>query len=140
MLDISRFLQRFAGVPGQPARAGVPVDRRAALEAELAPLFAELENAQRDSDEIVTRAKAESERLNATVIEERSTIVAEARARAAGEQTRVADARVAEAQTERRAIAETSKAEAERIDRIARDRIPAAIEDLVTRVLQASPQ
>jgi vacuolar-type H+-ATPase subunit H len=139
MLDISRFLQRFTGVPGRPARPGIPVDHRAALEAELAPLLSGLERTQRDTEEIAARAKAEADQIDATANEQRRSVVADARARVADEQSRIAAARIAEVQDERRAILEASKTEAERIDRVVRDRIPAAIVDLVARVVEGKP-
>ena len=64
MVDIRRFLHllRPAGAPGAAAGAAVPINRRAALEAELTPVFAALAGVEADCLRIRSEAEAQAAR------------------------------------------------------------------------------
>lgn len=119
MPRVRELLNRFrpAGAPGAASGAGVPVDRRAGVEAELEPVFAALEETQRECARLREAALAaasasgtetagraasivEQARLDATAI--RAEAAAEARQRAAKE------------------IAEVGAAAAEQVDEVRR--------------------
>ena len=140
MFAFGGILRQFrGGVPGPPVSAGVPVDRRAELEAELAPVLARLEGPQREADAIVSAAGAEAERRRTAALEAATQLVAQARAAARGERLRAASDRLAGAESERRSILEAAAAEAERIDRTAQDRVPSLVTALAARLLERSP-
>lgn len=65
MVRLRDFLDRFrpAAAPGAPSRRGVPVDRAAEREAELAPVFTLLAETEGEADRIRQRASDEAERL-----------------------------------------------------------------------------
>ena len=140
MFAFGGILRQFrGGVPGPPVSAGVPVDRRAELEAELAPVLARFEQPQREADSIVSAARAEAERRRTAAVEAATQLVAQARAAAQGERLRAASDRLAGADSERRSILEAAAAEAERINRTAQDRVPSLVTELAARLLERSP-
>ena len=79
-MDVRRFLRRLrpAGTPGAAAGTGVPLDRRAALEAELAPVFAALRGAEDDCARIRREAAARAERTTAAAAAEAARLLAAA--------------------------------------------------------------
>lgn len=115
MPAIHDVLQRFrpAGAPG-PA-AAVPADRRAALEEELAPVFAGLEDAEAEWRRIVSEAHDRARVLEETARAEAAGLVARARSAAAGERAS-AEAEVRHAaEGEDRALLSAADDEANRI-------------------------
>ena len=139
MFAFAGILRQFrSGVPGAPVSAGVPVDRRAELEAELAPVLALLEQPQREADAIVSAARAEADRRRAVATEAATQFVAQARAAAAAEQRRAAADRLAGADAERRSLLDAAAAEADRIDRKAQERVPSLVTELAARLLERS--
>ena len=135
MFAFGGILRRFrAGVPGAPAPAGVPVDRRSELESELGPVLSLLEPAQREADAIVAAARAEADRRRAAAMGMAMQLVAQARAAALAEQRRASQARLAGADAERRALLETAQKEAERIEQAAKDRVPSLVTELALRL------
>ena len=136
MFAFGGILRQFrGGVPGAPVSAGVPVDRRAELEAELAPVLARLEQPQREADAIVAAARAEVDRRGALATEAAAQLIAHARASAAAEQSRAAAEHVAEAEAQRDALFKVAVAEAERIDRASEQRVPSLVTELAARLL-----
>jgi vacuolar-type H+-ATPase subunit H len=129
---LSRF--RAAGAPGAPGAAGVPVDLRAGVTAELEPVFAAL-----------AATTAECARLRAGGATEAQRRVDDARRRAAAMIAQAEDtaqaARATEAARVRgraraglAAIEEESRAEAEEIARRAAERLPGEVHEVVRRV------
>ena len=132
-----RFLSRFrGGVPGAPLRAGVPLDRRAELEAELAVVFDLLEAPQREAAAIVSEAQAEAARRRSRAAEEAAQLIAQADHDAGAEQSAAAASLSAKAEIEGRSFAAAAQTEADRIERTARERAPAVIEQLAGRILE----
>jgi flagellar biosynthesis/type III secretory pathway protein FliH len=126
-------------VPGAPVSAGVPVDRRAELEAELAPVLARLERPQREAEAIVAAARAEADRRRSLAVEKATQLVAQARAAAEAERRRAASDRLAGVDAERQSLLVAAAAEVERINRTAKERVPSLVTELATRLLDRSP-
>jgi vacuolar-type H+-ATPase subunit H len=80
------FLERFrpAGTPGAAAAAGVPADRVAELETELAPVFDALACTEAEADRIRCAASAEAARRRERARQRARAIIA-----GAGEQAKV---------------------------------------------------
>ncbi len=131
------LLERFrpVGTPGPAAApAGVPVDRRAELEAELGPVLSELSATERECQRIRSSAHAHAERTRLEAAARATGVIAGARSRAEAERAavaarelgrvqRLADAEVAEAAHEaaellRRAGARTPPLVLETVDRV----------------------
>lgn len=139
MFAFGGILRQFrGGVPGAPTPAGVPVDRRAELEAELAPVLARLDGAQSEAGAIVAAARVEAELRRARATATAVQLVANARAAAAMEQQRATEARLAGADAERQALLDAAQVEAERINRAAQDRVPSLVTELAARLLERS--
>jgi hypothetical protein len=83
VVSLRDTLDRFRPVatPGAPGRRGVPVDRVAERESELAPLFAFLVETERAAAEIRQRAVAEADRVRCDARLRAEALVAEARVR-----------------------------------------------------------
>jgi len=134
---IGEILQRFRfhGVPGAPAPASVPVDRVAAIEAELAPAFSLLEAAQQSAAELVGSATDDAARRRSEATGHAQSVLAQARLDAIAARAESAAARLALVDVQCRALTEDARAEAERIERVVAERIPGLAEELVGRVL-----
>lgn len=126
---------RFHGVPGAPAPAGIPFDRSGAIEAELAPIFSSLEAAQDRSAALVEAASGDATRRRAEVAERVHRILAQARVDADATRADTAAVRLAHAARQRSALVAQAQEEAERIERVAAERTPGLVEELVARVL-----
>jgi len=113
----------------------VPVDRSKAFEAELEPVFSFLEDAQRRAESLVEEANAESARRRAEGSEHVRQVLDRARSDAEVGRAGSMDCRLARAEDQKRALLERAREEAERIDHVAAERMPAAVEELVRRVL-----
>ncbi|MGA2392357.1 MAG: hypothetical protein ABSH03_03275 [Candidatus Lustribacter sp.] len=137
MFAFGRFLRYFqGGVPGAPSTAGVPVDRRSELEAELAPVFAALEGAQREAQTLTAQAQADAERMRADATDRARRRVDDARAAAAADQAATATEQLERAQAEAGRIVAAGAAEADRIDRAVQAGAPPLVSELVGRVLE----
>jgi flagellar biosynthesis/type III secretory pathway protein FliH len=140
MFAFGGILRQFrGGVPGAPVSAGVPVDRRAELEAELAPVLARLDQSVREAEAIVAGARAEAERRRALAVEQATQLVARARAAAEAERRRAASERLAGADAARQSLLDAAAAEVERINRRAQERVPSLVTELAARLLDRSP-
>jgi hypothetical protein len=137
MAAIGDILQRFRfhGVPGAPAPAGVPVDRVAAIEAELAPVFSLLEAAQQSAAELVEAATADAARRRSEAMGHAQRVLAQARLDSVAARADSAAGRLALVDVRCRALTDDARAEAERIARVAAERTPGLAEELVRRVL-----
>lgn len=83
MAGLRDILDRFrpAATPGAPGRRGVPVDRAAERESELAPLFAVLAETEQAAADVRRRAVAEADRVRRDAQRHAETLVADARTR-----------------------------------------------------------
>lgn len=126
---------RFHGVPGAPVAAGVPVDRGAQFEAELAPVFSALEDAQHHAEDLVAAATREAARLRADAAERGHRLVTDARAHASGARSDAAQAVLTRADGERMALLAAARTEVDRIDLVAAERTPTVVEHVVRWVL-----
>ncbi len=88
---LSRF--RPSGAPGAPSAAGVPVDRTAELDAELAPVFAQLAPTERSCEAVVEAALAEAAGVRERAAERVRTLLATAAEDAPAERASAAAAR-----------------------------------------------
>ena len=133
---LSDILRRFrpAVVPGPAGPAGVPVDRVAQAEAELAAVFAALEPAMGEAARARERGRADAERRRKESIEEADRIVAAARARVDAERARAASMQLAAIDADRARLTAEADAEAERIRQTAAARLPGLVEEIVAAV------
>lgn len=83
MASLRDTLDRFrpAATPGAPGRRGVPVDRAAERESELAALFAVLEETEQVAAQIRQRAVAEADRIRLDARQRAEALAADARVR-----------------------------------------------------------
>lgn len=83
-MSVRDFLQRFrpAGAPGAAARSGVPADRVAELEAELAPVFVALAATEAEAAALRQEAAEEADQIRADAKRAADATVTEARMRA----------------------------------------------------------
>lgn len=133
MPALREILQRFraAGPPGPAVPAAVPVDRRAGLLDETAPLFAALAPATAEARRLVAEAAAEAERLRSAADQEARVLVDDAEDDRSGEYaTALAQARTAAAE-EAGAGIEQARSEARRIAARAAARMPELAERAV---------
>lgn len=126
---------RFHAVPGAPAPAGVPADRTAELEAELAPVFRTLEAAQVRAARILDEASAHAEQQRASARDHAGRIASEGRAEAAAARAESVAAGLSEAQQQRLLLLAAAQEEALRIARVSVERTPPLVEETVRRVL-----
>lgn len=133
---VSDILRRFrpAVAPGPAAPAGVPVDRVAEAEAELAAVFAALEPAVAEAQAMRGRAGRDAAERRRAAAEEAERIVADARASVDAVRAAAAAARLAALDEERAALDEEARVEAERVARVAGERLPAIVARVVEGV------
>lgn len=136
MPSVSDLLARFrpAGTPGPAAPAGVPEDRRAAAERELAPVFAALAGVERECAKRRADARTDASRRTAGADRRAAAIVAEAQARAPAERSRVAASRQAHARHELAALLDEARAQARTVRDEAARRLPDRVAAVVARV------
>ncbi len=125
---------RPVGSPGAAAPAGVPVDRRAGLEAELAPVFAALTGVEDECRRIRSAAAAEAARRRQSGIDRARDVLSQARldvraerAGAAAELRRRAETVAAELQAQ-------ADHEAEEIRQRADRQLPNTVAMVLSRV------
>jgi hypothetical protein len=87
MPRVRDLLYRFrpSGAPGGASATGVPIDRAAAVAAELEPLFRQLAEVERQCDRIQDAARRDVVAINAATAERVDAIVAEAGRRVGSE-------------------------------------------------------
>lgn len=138
MPRVRDLLQRFrpAGAPGAASRTGVPVDRRADLAAELAPLFAQLASTERLCADIRDRSQHDLADIRARDTERASRILAAASARIEAE--RAASTVAIQHRAEAESVAELTAAQhaAAELQRRALERMPAYVERVVAAVYE----
>lgn len=102
MPNVRDFLDRFrpAGSPGSASAIGVPADRRADAEEELAPVFAALQDADRRCADLQRQADEEARRELERARKTASELVDHARSRCADERAATAARAAGEAASE----------------------------------------
>jgi flagellar biosynthesis/type III secretory pathway protein FliH len=126
---------RFHGVPGAPVASGVPVDRAAVLGSEVAAVFAALQDDQRGAEALLAKADVEAERIRAAGAEQ-ARKVAEASRKAAATARETVAARIRnETSKDSAAILAAARSEADRIERVAAERFPPLVTEIVRSVL-----
>ena len=126
---------RFHVVPGAPAAVPASVDRAGELAAEAAPVFAALDEAQTAAAAIVARSERDAAAARTRALEHGQRLVADARAGCAAARVGAAAQLLADAAGERERVLAGGRAEADRIGRVAAERMPALIDEIVQRVL-----
>ena len=119
MPRVRELLNRFrpAGAPGAASGAGVPVDRRAGVEAELEPVFAALEETQRECARLREDALADASAGDTDAAGRAASIVEQARLDATALR---AEAAAEARQHVAKEIAEVGAAAAEQVDEVLR--------------------
>lgn len=130
---LSDILRRFRPTvaPGPAAPAGVPIDRVAEAEAELAAVLAALEPAVGKSALVRQQARAEADRRRRRAVEEAERVVADARARLDAVRAEAASGRLAALDEERASLEREAREEADRVREVAEVRLP----DVIAQVL-----
>jgi hypothetical protein len=136
--SLSDYLRRFRPVatPGAAAPAGVPSDVVAALQAELAPVFEALGDAQREAARIRDEARARSHEIARAALVEAASIEASGRRDAARARSEASSERAQLAEAERRQLLAAGEAEAARIDARVAQRMPGMVDRVVDGVLR----
>jgi len=127
---------RFPGVPGAPAPVGVPVDRGAQLETELEPVFAALTAAQDRAREVVEAAGADAALRRAQSSEQVRRLLVRAREDADAARKETVAVQLARAHERRSELMAEAREEAERIRRVAAERAPRLVDEIVRQVLE----
>jgi hypothetical protein len=127
------LLYRFrpVGAPGAASAAGVPVDRRADIAAELEPLFAQLARTERACAEVREQGRRDAERVRARDAEQARAIVAAANAGTRAERAAANTTMQQHAKDESAAMLAAAQHEARNLHSRAAERIP----EYLTRVL-----
>jgi regulator of protease activity HflC (stomatin/prohibitin superfamily) len=129
---LSRF--RAAGAPGAPGVAGMPVDRRADVTAELEPVFAALAATTAECERLRADGAAEAQRCLDEARNRAASMLARAEGAAPADRA-MAAARVREsAAADLAAIEDESRAAAEETTRRAAGHLPCLMNDVVEHV------
>lgn len=140
-LDILRRFRPVAA-PGPPAPAGVPADRRAEAEAELAVVFAALAPTLAEARRIREEGRAVAEARRRSGADEAGRILADARARVDEVRVEAAATVLATVEAERSAVDAAVVAEVERIRAVSAERsaaVVAAVIDAVRAFARSAP-
>jgi hypothetical protein len=130
---LSDILRRFrpAVAPGPAGPVGVPADRVALAEAELAEVFAAIESAVREGRRVREQANADSDCRRRRAAEQAERIAADARARADAVRADAAARGLEMLDDEKSRIEREARAEAARVQARADERMS----EVVARVL-----
>jgi hypothetical protein len=136
MPRVSDLLDRLrpAGTPGPAGAVGVPADRRAVAEQELAPVFATLTATVQEAAGIQAAAADRAAEVQQRTAERAAAVIAQARADVPAERARAAAQVRANAQPELARLAEQAAAQADAVRRSTAQRLPMAVEGILTRV------
>jgi cell division septum initiation protein DivIVA len=129
----SSVLDRFrpAGAPGGAAPAGVPVDRSAAVAAELVAVFAQLVDTEHEAERIRAEGRTEAERLRQAAAQRAAAVVADAHQRAEAERAAAAADRQRTALEEEQRILAAATAEGQRVRVVSEQRMPQYVDRVV---------
>jgi len=134
--SLGDILRRFrpAVTPGPAAPSGVPVDRAAEAEAELAPVFAALAPAVAEARRILDDAQAGADRRRRAAAETVQETLAAGRAGLEAERADAASRRLGDATTDRAAFETAAAAEAVRVTTAAEDRLAGLVAAVIDAV------
>ena len=134
---LGEILRRFRihGVPGAPVAFGVPTDRAAELDSELQAVFSALQDDQRKAVALLAQADLEAARIRSVGTEQARQAIEASHARAATARETVASRIRDEASSKCAATLDAARSEADRIERIAAERLPPLVAEIVRRVL-----
>ncbi len=130
---IGGFLERFRRSSGVPAAVG----DEAAIE--LAPVFAVLDELEREAAALRERSQQMATRRLHEAREEATAILADARSRADSERGDALKAGLRAADVAAAEIVARAEDEARRIDRLGTERLPALVRQVTEHVLEAEP-
>ena len=142
MLDLQAFLRRFRPLvvpPGIAGPATVPVDRTADIMAELVEVLASIDEIEDEADRIEGEAKDRAHEIAAASALEAARLTSVAQQRAPAERAAADDERRRLHGEATRVQLEAAEDEARRIERVARERGPDAIEGVLRCVLEGPP-
>ncbi|HTY73602.1 MAG TPA: hypothetical protein VMI11_14475 [Actinomycetes bacterium] len=136
MPRVRDLLYRFrpAGAPGAASAAGVPVDRRADMASELAPLFGLLTDTEGECVRIRERADADAAETRREAATEAGDILATARRAADGERAAAASRVGVRAAAETQAEARGAEARAAAVRAAGEGRLDAVVDAVMERV------
>jgi signal transduction histidine kinase len=129
---LSRF--RAAGAPGAPGAAGVPVDRRTGVTAELEPVFAALAETTAECERLRAGSATEAQRCLDEAVQRAAALLAQAEGAAQAERATMAARMHDRAATDLAATEKESRAAAEEITRRAAGHLPGLVNEVVERV------
>jgi flagellar biosynthesis/type III secretory pathway protein FliH len=132
------FLYRFrpAGAPGAATPTGVPADRTAGLEAELAPVFAHFLDAENELAQLREQSERAAEEVRKQAEREAHTIVAAAVARQGAERAAAEQRLRQRLATEANALIAAAGREAAELRGRAARRLPGYVDHVVASVEQ----
>jgi vacuolar-type H+-ATPase subunit H len=138
MPPLRDFLTRFrpAGAPGAAARAGVPADRSAELESEVAPVLALLDDTQAERERLITQARSEAEQIVAAARSAAGAITADAAQRAETVREQAAQQVLTAAREQAARAADDAGHQAAQVRELARERMPALVSRVVGTIRQ----
>lgn len=135
---LPEILRRFrpAVAPGPPAPAGVPVDRRAETEAELAVVFAALVSTTAAANDLREQARAEADRRRAQGTQDAQRLLSDARSRLTAVRADAATALLSSLDEERAELQHEAQAEATRLRQRADERLPEVVANVIGDVVR----
>lgn len=135
MANIREFLYRLrpAGAPGAAGPAGVPADRRADAEQELAAVFAALEEVEATCTQIDAQAEREAQRRTEQAHRMAGALVARARAAATADRAEAAATAVREARDQSDEMLLRARESAARARAAVDERIPQLLPRITAR-------
>lgn len=139
MASLRDSLDRFRPVaaPGAPGRRGVPADRAAERESELAPLFAALAETESAAEAIRAHAVAEADRLRQDARQRAEALVADATARTESLRADTAARGRATADRERERAHESAREVAEQVRLRSEARLPGFVARATAHAMDA---
>lgn len=131
------FLDRFraSGTPGAAAGAGVPADRVAERDAELAGLFEQLSTTEAEADRLTREGQRRADEITAAANESARRILADARHDAESERRAEASRVAALSDAETATTLTNAETDVGRIREHARQVLPDYVEDVMGRLL-----
>jgi len=134
--NLGDILRRFrpAVAPGPAAPSGVPVDRVAEAEAELAPVFAALRPAIAESQRIVDDGRADADGRLRTAAERAQATLDDARAHIEAARAEAATHRLGQEASARASLKAASSTEVARVVALAEERLPGLVAKVVDAV------
>lgn len=144
MAGLRDVLQRFrpVAVPGAPTGGAVPADRASEQAAELAPVFALLDETEAEARAIRVRGDAEAAEIRQEAARRAEAILRDARARAAQEREHAASQARSQAEIDCAALVHLARARAQSLTARAEPRVREYAEQIVARTAAqlVSPQ